>query len=272
MTIAITGAEGFLGKAVVNCLRAKKIPYTIFDFKKHNLLKPKTLKSLVSDKDIIIHLAAINRGDNIELCKTNILGTISLLEAAAKYAPSSKIIFASTFQVYLKNSLYGLSKKTGEDLIIQYTKKTNLKGIIFRISNIYGPGGKPFYNSVIATFAHLIKTGKELRVNGNGSQKRDYLYVDDVADAIIKAVHYTPKNPAEIFDICSGKETSLNSILKILKEVSGKNFKVEYNKDVKENRWPISNKTFNKATEFLNWKPKMLLSKGLKNVMNFYED
>ena len=267
MSIAITGADGFLGKAVVSRLRAKKIPYSVFDFKKHNLRNPKALKSLVSEKDIIIHLAAGNRGDNIDFCKVNILGTLSLLTAVAEYAPSSKIIFASSFQVYLKDSLYGLSKKIGEDFILHYTKKTNLRGIILRISNIYGTGGKPFYNSVIATIAHLIKKGKVLKINGDGSQKRDYIFVEDVADAIIKAISFSPKNKAEIINICSGKETSINNVLRIIKQVSGKNFKVEYNKDVKEKPWPTSSKTFNKASLLLGWKPKTALSKGLKTVM-----
>ena len=272
MSIAITGADGFLGKAVVSRLRAKKIPYSVFDFKKHNLRNPKTLKSLVSEKDIIIHLAAVNRGDNIDLCKVNTLGTLSLLAAAAEYAPSSKIIFASSFQVYLKDSLYGLSKKIGEDLIGHYVKKTNLKGVIFRISNIYGPGGKPFYNSVIATFAHLIKSGETLKINGDGSQKRDYIFVEDVADAIIKAISFSPKNKAEIINICSGKETSINNVLKIIKQVSGKNFKVEYNKDVEEKSWPTSGKNYKKAQLLLGWTPRISLLKGLKAVIEYDEN
>lgn len=272
MNVAITGADGFLGKAVVKQLKIKKIPYYAFDFRKHNLLKPKTLKSLVHGKDVIIHLAGVNRGDNIDLFKVNVLGTLSLLDAMAEYAPSSKVIFASTFQVYLKQSLYGLSKKVGEDLISQYREKTDLKGIILRISNIYGPGGKPFYNSVIATFAHLVKRGEVLKINSDGSQKRDYVYVDDVAEAIVKATSYSPKNSSEIIDICSGKETSLNRILKIIKQVSGKNFKVEYNKDVKEKPWPTRDKTFKKASLLLSWKPKTSLLKGLKAVMDYYEN
>lgn len=267
MNVAITGADGFLGKAVVKQLHTKKIPYSAFDFKKHNLQNPKTLKSLVYGKDVIIHLAAINKGEGTDLCKVNILGTLSLLEAASKYAPLSKIIFSSTFQVYLKTSLYGLSKKVGEDIISHYTKKTNLRGISFRISNIYGPGGQPFYNSVIATFAHLIKKGEVLKINGDGSQKRDFIYVDDVADAIIRAIKYSPKRAYEKIDICSSREFSLNSVLKIIKQISGKNFKVEYNKDVKDKSWLISGKNFKKANLLLGWKPKTPLSLGLKAVM-----
>lgn len=265
--IAITGGEGFLGNAIIKKLKAQKIPFDTFDFKKHNLLNPKTLKSLVSGKDTIIHLAAINRGDTMELCKINILGTLSLLEAAIKYAPNSKIIFASSFQIYLNDSIYGLTKKTGEDLILQYTKKSAIRGTVLRLSNIYGPGGKPFYNSVIATFTHLIKNNEQITINGDGSAKRDFIYVQDVAEAFIKAAQ-TELKQFEIIDICSGKEVPLNHILKILKIASGKNIKIVYNKTAKEKPWPTSNKNFKMAKRLLNWEPKINLNEGLTNTLN----
>ena len=267
MKIAITGANGFLGKALTKKLRSKKISYTPLNSKKHDLFNPDTLKSLVSGKDVIIHLAAVNRGENKDLVETNVLGTLSILEAASKYAPNAKIIFSSSFQVYLDEGLYGISKKTAEDLIIQYTKKTNLKGVILRISNIYGPDGKPFYNSVIATFAHLVKKGGPIKVQGDGSSKRDFIFVEDVADAVVKAALYKSKEPFEIIDICYGKEATLNEILKILKKVSGKNFEVVYNTDTKDKPWPTSGKNFRRAKRLLNWKPSTSLERGLKTVI-----
>lgn len=265
--IAITGSEGFLGNAITKKLRAQKIPFDSFDFKKHNLFKPESLKSLVLGKDIIIHLAAINRGDDTELIKVNVLGTLNLLSAMSKYSPNSRIILSSSFQVYLKSGLYGLSKKTDEDLIEEYTKKTGLKGMVLRISNIYGPNGKPFYNSVIATFAYLIKNNKPVTINGDGSAKRDFIYVDDVAEAFIGAALKKLKKPFEIMDICSGKAVSLNRVLKILKMASGKNFKVMYNANVKEKAWPTNRKNFKKAKSLLNWKPTTSLEEGLKSVL-----
>lgn len=269
MKVAITGATGFLGKAVTKKLEAQKISYTTLDRKRYDLLKPKSLKNFVSGKDIIIHLAAVNRGENIELLKVNTLGTLSLLEAVAQYAPNAKIIFSSTFQVYIEESLYGLSKKFAEDLISQYIKKTGLTGIIFKISNIYGPGGRPFYNSVIATLAYLIKNNEPLKINGDGSQKRDFVYVDDVVDAITKAIRTKLKNPLEVIDICSGKEISINEVLGIIRRASGKKIKVKYNRGVKEKPWPTSGKSFDHALKLLNWKPTTPLTKGLKSVITY---
>ncbi len=267
MKAAITGATGFLGQAVIRQLKANKISHTVFDRKKHNLLKPRSLKDLVAGRDVIIHLAAVNRGDDLDIVRVNILGTLSLLKAAAKYAPQAKIIFSSTFQIYLKESLYGLSKKFAEDLLLQYTQKAGLKGIILRISNIYGPGGKPFYNSVIATFAHLIKTGEILKINGDGEQKRDFVYVDDVAKAIIKTVLHKQKASLETMNICSGKEISLNDVLETIRGVYRKKFEVMYNKEVKEKPWPTKGKNFAEAQKLLGWRPTTPLLVGLGNVM-----
>src|SRR3989344_2119838 len=267
MKVAITGAEGFLGKAIVEKLKSRKIDFNVFNFEKHNLLKPTSLKSLVSGRDVILHLAALNRGENMDLCKVNILGTLSLLEAASKYAPTSKIIFASSFQVYLNDSIYGLTKKTSEDLILNYVKKSGLKAIILRLSNVYGPGGRPFYNSVIATFVHLIKTGQTLKINGDGSAKRDFIYVDDVAKAFIKAA-ITDVKKTEIIDICSGKEVSLNQVLKTLKKASRKKVEIMYNEAVGEKPWPTTHKNNKLAKKLLNWEPTTNLEKGLTATIN----
>lgn len=267
MKVAITGGQGFLGKVVLKKLKAKKISYSILDKKKHDLFDPKTLKNLVQGKDVIIHLAGVSRAENIEIGKTNIIGTLSLLEAISRYAPKARVIFSSSFQVYLKDSLYGLSKKSSEELISHYVNKMGLRATILRISNIYGPGGKPFYNSVIATLNHLIKTGQPLRINGDGSQTRDFIFVEDVADAIVKAVLIKKQKPIEIFDICSGKETALNEVLQLIKELSGKNFEVEYNRKIKETPWPTKGKNFKLAKEILKWQPVTSLRKGLKKLV-----
>lgn len=268
MKVAITGSDGFLGQALIKKLTSQKITYQFFDFKKHNLLKPKTLKNFLKDSDVIIHLAAVNRGEDLDILKVNTLGTLSLLKAASEYSPNAKIIFSSTFQVYLNWSLYGFSKKFAEAVIQQFIKKSNLKAVILRISNIYGPGGKPFYNSVIATFTHLIKNNQPIKINGDGTTKRDFVYVDDVAQAIIKACLYPSKKSFEIIDICSGKETTLNQILKIIKNVSRKKFEVVYNKAAKEKPWPTSNKNYQKAKQLLRWRPTTSLNEGLKKVIN----
>lgn len=265
--IAVTGADGFIGGFVVKRLKDINVRLKLFDIKRYNLLDSESLKNFVKDQDVIIHLAGVNRGTNEELFKINTLGVLSLLDAVTKYSPETRIVFASTFQVYLFNSLYGLSKKFAEELLIHHSLNHKVQTTILRLSNVYGPGGKPFYNSVIATFSYLIKTSQPITVNGDGSQKRDFIYVDDVVEAIVKAVSHASKKSLEIIDICSGKEVALKRVLKILKDVSGKNFEIVYNKAVKEKPWPTSNKNYKLAKKLIDWAPTTSLEKGLAAVM-----
>ena len=266
--VAITGASGFIGREVVKQLEnTKGVVTSVLDRNTHSLEDSESLKSFVEDKDVIIHLAGVNRGTNSELLQVNTLGMLSLLDAVLKYSPTARVVFASTFQVYLHQSLYGLSKKFAEELMQQYGLNHRISGTVLRLSNVYGLGGKPFYNSVVATFAHQIKQGESLNIKGDGSAERDYVYVDDVADAFVKAALYDQKNQTEVVDICSGESTSLNQVLDIIRNVCDKKFEVIYNDAVQDKPWPTKDKNFKKAKELFGWEPKTSLKDGLFRVV-----
>lgn len=268
MNIAITGAKGFIGQEVVKQLKDKgDVNLKLLDENTHSLLDSASLKSFVEDQNVIIHLAGLNRDTNFALVQVNALGTLSLLEAVSQYAPKTRIVFASTFQVYLPQSLYGLSKKFAEELLTQYGLNKNIQSTILRLANVYGPGGKPFYNSVIATFAHQINLGETLNVNGDGSSERDYVYLEDVAQAFVKAAQYNQKEKTEIIDICSGASTTLKEVVDILGESSSKKVDVVYNNAVQDKPWPTKDKNFDKAKKLLGWEPKTTLKQGLEKVM-----
>ena len=261
MKISVTGSEGFLGKSLINII-GEEYEVIKFDRKKNNLFDPKSLQSFLKDADVVIHLASVNRDNDYNLFKTNFLGTAGLLEGIVKYAPKAKIIFSSSFQVYNSKNAYALSKKLAEEAIVSFSRIYGVKSIIFRISNIYGPGGKQFYNSVIATFAHLVKNKKTFVINGTGDEKRDYIYVDDVAEAVKKAINYNAKSGK--FDICSGKLTSLNEIVELVNKISSTQVSVEH-KNIQEEKVEL-HKTYKEAEEKLSWKPRVSLEEGLKNT------
>lgn len=263
MKIGITGADGFIGTHLVRRLKQEKIPYQVLDRTRHNLLDPKALRDFVETCDTIIHLAAKNKDNNENIIRINTLGTASLLEAIENYSPNKKVILMSSFQVYSEKSLYGLSKRLAEGLIEYYTKHYSFNGIILRVSNVYGPGCKPFYNSAISTFIHLIKKNKPLKVNGDGSQRRDYLFVDDVINAIIKSIKTKQKNKIEYYDICSGRLTSLKEIISNLEKITGRKVNVDFNTSAFEG-FEIKERNYRKAEKLLNWKPKISLEEGLR--------
>ena len=265
----MTGGTGFLGNHLLERLKKLKFEYTVFDKNKHDLFKPQTLKNAISKKDCIIHLAALHRDQNQNnILHVNVEGTRGVLEAMRLFNPDAKLIFTSSFQVYVKNNLYGLSKRNAEILIEKYVKKYAFKSVILRMTNLYGPGYKPFHNSALCTFIHQVKNKQVITINGDGSQTRDYLYVDDAVDAIMSSLNYEPRT-ISYFDLCTGKKTSLNDIINLLRSINKDDILVKYNRAVDMDDWGIK-KNYKKAAQILGWKPKTNLSDGLKLMFSSF--
>src|SRR5436190_18206654 len=139
MNIAITGQNGFLGKHLMEKLKKEKIDVTEFDKSKYNLLQPETLQKFVQNKNVIIHIAAVNRDTNFNLLNINVMGTAGLMEAISLYNSKAKVNFTSSYQAYVQDNIYGLSKKLAEEIIKKYATLFGIKSISLRISNIFGP-------------------------------------------------------------------------------------------------------------------------------------
>jgi len=270
MKIVITGSTGFLGRHLILQLKNKNIDYVVFDKEKHDLFDEASLKSLVENADVVCHLAGVTKESPEELLLTNTLGTINLLKAIKKFnkRSSCKFIFASSRHVYPMRNVYAYSKKIAEEFIeLQSSQK--IKGIVLRFSNVYGPNCKPFLNSIIATLVFQVSMGKEVTINGDGNQKRDYIFVADAVNALVDAIKYIPERKYEVFDICAGKLVSLNEIIKILEKIKGKKISVAYNNKIENENWNI---TFNNnAEEAFGWTPKVALKDGLGLTMVSYE-
>lgn len=263
--IAVTGGSGFLGTRLVSALKRTNFKIRLFDKSKYDLFNPDSLKDFLEDVSAVIHLVGVNRASDFEVFKGNTAATLGLLQGIEKFSPKTKIIFSSSAQVYLPTSLYGLSKKFAEELIIYYSKMKKNPSVILRFSNIYGHGCRPFYNSVIATFIDQIKKNKTININGDGSSQRDYIYVEDAVTAIIQSIDYSLDN-YKIFDICSGKQTSLNEIVAFLEKLLSKKVDVAYNKLVINADW-IINKDYKSAKELLNWEPTINIEEGLSEYV-----
>ena len=263
MKVAITGGTGFVGRHLVSLLKAENIDFTVFDRSKYNLDRKETLKDFLSGKDFVVHLAAVNKDEDFtNIIRVNILGTKGLLDGMLAFAPSARLIFASSFQVYLKDSIYGASKKIAEELITDYSSRSGQKSIILRITNMYGSGGRPFYNSALATFLYQIRHDDTVSINGDGSQRRDYLHVVDGAGAILKSLSYIPKKSVTHFDICTGKLISLSDITKLLQKLTNKKISISFNRKVSVDDWDFG-KDYTKAKKLLGWEPRISIEEGL---------
>lgn len=281
MRIGITGSNGFIGSHVYHHLK-NNFDCELFDRKKYNILDAESMKEFVQDKNYILHLAGSNRASNGELVKVNTLGTINLLEAIRKYSPNNtKLIFSSSMQVYgLSNNLkffneidkvnpynvYGLSKLYAEETIKKYSEWYGITSLIFRTSNVYGPGCKPYYNSAIATFIDLIKKDKTITINGKGDQSRDFIYISDVAEAFSLSLKYN-LNKYETINICTGKPVSINDVISMLEIVSNRPLKIEYKVSNEPLNYLIGDPS--KAIKTIGFTYSVKLEDGLKKA--FYE-
>ena len=210
--------------------------------------------------------------------RTNAGGTLNLLEMMRKH-DVRKMVLASTSSIYAGErppfsedlpvntpiSPYAASKKAAEAMAYTYHHLFGLDISVLRYFTVYGPAGRP--DMSVLRFIKLIDEGKPIVVYGDGSQRRDFTYIDDIAEGTVKAlmpVGYT------IINLGGGKEPEqLNYLISRMEEYLGKRAVIDRRPferaDMTETRADIT-----RAWEILGWKPKISLDEGLKKTVLWY--
>ena len=293
----ITGGAGFIGsnltdhlvrighKVIVidNFVSGKKTNLSHHKKKdvkiiKIDISKSKNLYKYFKGADYIFHLAGL--AEIIPSIKNpkkyfdnNVIGSLNVVEAAKK-AKVKKFIYAASSSCYgtpksfptsekskidLKHP-YAVTKYMGEELIMKYASIFKMPNISFRFFNVYGPrlNTSGQYSAVIANFLSQMKTKKPLTIVGNGKQTRDFIHVDDLANAFIKVIKSNLAN--RIYNLGSGKRTSINTIAKIF---GGKRKFVPNRPGEPKN----SLANISKAKKEINWKPKITIEEGIKKLI-----
>ncbi len=229
------------------------------------------------------HAAQINVRRSVEDpvfdATVNIIGSLNLLELSKEYRVK-KFIFASTGGAIYGDvggmadestptapiSPYGASKRSVEIYLGYYSSVFGLEYVALRYANVYGPRQDPFGEAgVVAIFSERILSNKPCIVYGDGEQTRDYVYVMDVVEANIKAL----SAPIGIYNIGTGKETSVNELIEVLRSVSGRDFSVVYDapRPGEVRRIALN---CEKANKLLNWTPKTSLVDGIRETFNYF--
>lgn len=159
--VGITGQAGFVGYHLTQLLRQDPEKYTLVPFADEYFSDTGILQAFVAQCDVVVHLAGINRDpDPQNVYQGNIRLTEKLIEVFNLVAATPALIFSSSTQESLDNP-YGRAKKEARSMLIQWAKehKTPFTGLV--IPNVFGPFGKPFYNSFVATFCQLLTHGEE---------------------------------------------------------------------------------------------------------------
>ena len=278
MRIGVTGAKGFIGTHLLSALKKKGTVVTLP--RRKGLPGKQELKCFVADTDLFFHLGGVNRDTDEKIINGNIVGTSHLLEAILNNGkPSARLVFASSSQVYsLANSktpiretgkanpetVYGASKQSAENLI----RNSGISFVILRMSNVYGPGCRPNYNSVVATLCHRAIKGLPLVINGDGQQCRDFIYIEDVIRAFMLAGFESVPGSAKIFNVSSGKMTSMKQIVKQISR-SHKNTEVEFLMDKKNSEISYCCDPSKFSAKY-GWRPRVSLAKGIDQTLSYF--
>lgn len=224
MNILITGNKGFIGQHLVNSINHLSLSnHKIINFKKEDFKNHKLLDEKVKKSSVIVHLAGLNRHKNHhQIYESNLNLSQELVGSIKRVGFSGKLIFSSSIQESLNNS-YGKSKKDSRNLFI---KESKLNGFIFSaliLPNVYGPFGKPNYNSFIPTFCQKICKGQQVEILENAQVK--LIYIDKVISLILNEI----KNKDSNFEININPEKIIS-----VKEV--KDLLIRFKKDYLENK------------------------------------
>ena len=260
------------------------------DFKDENKISEIIKKKKIN---FIFHLGAITQvidayKSPYETYKTNIMGTINILDAVRKQNKNIPIIYSSSDKAYgemEKNSYkendrlegifpYDVSKSASDLIAQSYSNTYNLKIGIIRSGNIYGPGDFNLDRLVPNLIVDALKN-RNIKLRTNGKLRRDYIYVDDIAMGYLKLMNLMLKKNKKLLIYNLGSEVNLNAlelvrkVYKIMKKNSLKpQIKKKFNKiDI------LSQKLdYKKAKKDLKWKPNFSFEKGMLETINWYKN
>ena len=268
MRVAITGASGFLGRSISKYL-------TLFGIECLNITRKDIYKGFkvkdykdTPDTEIIIHLAQSNNryyvnDQNEKYIENNLKTTSNIAKKNFR-----KLIYLSSALVY--GDQFDRPRRTNEKVSIydNYSKIKikseeiilDNKGIVFRLSNLYGPGMSN--KNVLSKIIKQVKYKNSIKMF-NGNSVRDFVWINDVNNAILKAIVSNTKE--SIFNIGSGFGISIKELINIVQSIYGTNLSVSY-----ENyNSPKSNIILDIAntTKNLDWTPKTKIREGLYHIM-----
>ena len=299
--VLVTGGAGFIGANLVRMLLADGKQVRVLDtleicgdtlltglsvdLHQGDILDTSAVAAACEQVDTVVHLAAQTgvQGsieDPHRDREVNVTGTLNLLEAAREHQ-IPRFIFsssnaplgrqpppASENKAPLPMSPYGASKLAGEGYCLAYHGSWGLGTVVLRFANVYGPYSA-HKGSVVAKFMQRIQAGQAIQIDGDGSQTRDFIYVEDLCKAVLAAMD--GKAVGEVFQIATGVETSISTLTESLSALSGNAFNIHHGPtrrgDIQKNFSQVS-----KAERLLGWRPTVPFRKGLQQTWDWFQN
>lgn len=301
MRILVSGGAGFIGSYLVERLVKEGHEVTVIDDLSNGSLEnlksvKHKIKLIIDDvssisarntlnPQVIYALHCFPRSlsfDNPQKdVRVNVIGTLNLLELAKR--TKAKIVFASNTGIYGRVPYsylpitedcedqpctpYDLDKQVVEKYLKLYKETFNLEYVIFRFATVYGSRQKVSANwkPVVKQFLSQVSCGETVTIDGDGSQTRDFIYVKDLVNALVKALECKEAS-GETMILSTNKETSINKLFKMVCQVTGKNaphvFGPRRLDDIQRMIY-----SYEKVEKLLGWKPQYSLEAGLKEML-----
>lgn len=301
MKVLVTGGAGFIGSHVTRLLLDQGHKVTVIDnlsngirnsvdpratFNQIDLLENSGLERILPEHDVVIHMASlIEVGESvkkpIEFAENNIVGTVKLLEAM-KNSSVKKLIFSSSACVYgipkklpivegdelgEQENPYGLTKVSMEQFCKLYHNLYGFDVTILRYFNPYGPGELHDPEThAIPNFIKAVLNKKAIPLYWNGSQIRDFIYIDDLAKA-----HILPLNQSglHIYNVGTQIGMRISDVIKKILEIVGYEVSVE-DKGERKGDIPSLVASAEKIKKELGWNPQIGLDEGLRKTIQFF--
>lgn len=291
MRILVMGGNGFVGKNLIKELNEFGHEIICYDLSEYNgegscisviggMEEFDKIREIMKGVDVVYHLISTTTPkssvENPEYCiSSNVVGTLKLLEICKSNNIKHIIFTSSGGTVYGKNitnpidenhatdpvCTYGISKLAIEKLLHMYFELYGINYTIFRLANPYGRYQNPVSNQgAIMVFLYKAIRGDVIDIWGDGTVTRDYIFIDDVVNAMTIPLKRLDKSG--LYNIGTGIGTDINGIVSMISEVTGLKLKVQYHEcraiDVQENILSID-----KIKKELNWNPSMTLKEGV---------
>ncbi|MGV3629839.1 MAG: NAD-dependent epimerase/dehydratase family protein [Bacteroidota bacterium] len=210
--VGITGQRGFVGSHLYNTLGLFQEEFERVEFERDFLNDPQKLDAFVSRCDVIVHLAAMNRHEDMQVIyNTNVELVNGLVASLERTGSKAHVIISSSTQEE-RDNLYGKSKREGREALCNWAKRNNALFTGMVIPNVFGPFGKPNYNSVIATFCHKVAHAETPEIQVDGELK--LIYVTELVNEIMRCIR-EKKNEQEYL-VPHTAEIKVSAILEMI--------------------------------------------------------
>jgi nucleoside-diphosphate-sugar epimerase len=300
----VTGGAGFIGSHLSEALIARGDTVRVVDslitghtknvrqgaeFVQGDLADPEVAKRAVAGVDYVLHQAAIpsvprSVKDPITSNRANIDATLNVL-VAARDAKVKRLVYAASSSAYGNAaalpkredmgtdplSPYALQKLVGEQYLKQFTQLYGLETVAIRYFNVFGPRQDPSspYSGVISVFITHLLAGKAPKIYGDGGQTRDFTYVGNVVDGVLRAT-VAKGASGEVINVATGGRISLNELFRTLRDIIGGTMEPEYLPeragDVRDSQADIG-----KAKQILGYSPVIPFDEGLRRTVEWYK-